>query len=255
MQAAVYPFFATGFQAFAHRGGRWAGTGENSQAAFARAVAAGFSYLETDVHVSADGVVVAFHDSSLDRVTDGHGLISRHTWAELAEVRIAGTDPIPRLADLFAAFPQARFNIDIKSADAIAPLADLLAATGTQDRVCVSSFSPARIGAFRRLVGTRVATGLSRIGVLMLWIGPPLLLRLSRGQAAQVPMRFFNDRIPLVTPRFVRTAHRHGIKVHVWTINDAATMRDLIDLGVDGIVTDQPEVLRSVLEQRGIWEA
>ncbi|MEN0069749.1 MAG: glycerophosphodiester phosphodiesterase [Propionicimonas sp.] len=254
MQAAEYPYFATGFQALAHRGGAWPGTGENSRAAFARAAAAGYGYLESDVHASADGVLVAFHDESLDRVSDGTGLVADHTWAELATVRIGGTDPIPLLADLFAAFPRARFNIDIKAAGATAPLAELITATGAGDRVCVSSFSLARIAAFRRLVGPRVATGLSRLGVVLLWLGPPLLPRLIRGQAAQVPQRFWKDRIPLVTPRFVRTAHRHGIKVNVWTINDAATMESLIDLGVDGIVTDQPEMLRTILEQRGKWE-
>jgi len=255
VQASEYPYFATGFQALAHRGGRWTGAGENSEAAFARAVAAGYRYLETDVHATSDGVLVAFHDESLDRVSDGRGLIADHTWAELAPVRIDGTDPIPRLDGLLAAFPAARFNLDIKAPAATVALAALIRATGSQDRVCVSSFSLARITAFRRLVGGAVATGLSRAGVVLLWLGLPLLPRLIRGQAAQVPLRFWKDRIPLVTPRLVRTAHRYGIKVHVWTINDAPTMTRLLDLGVDGIVTDQPEVLREVLEQRGAWEA
>lgn len=248
------PYFDTRFQAFAHRGGSWPGVGENSRAAFEQAVAAGYRYLETDVHATADGVLVAFHDESLDRVTDGHGLIADHTAADLAQVRIGGTDPIPLLADLLAEFPAARFNIDIKASGAVAPLAALVNATGSQDRVCVSSFSLARITAFRRLVTRRVATGLSKAGVMLLWLGPPLLPRLIPGRAAQVPMRFWGDRLALVTPRFVRTAHRYGIRVHVWTINDAPTMQRLVEIGVDGIVTDEPDVLKAVLAQRGMWE-
>ncbi len=252
-RAPGHPFFATGFQAFAHRGGSWPGVGENSLAAFARASEAGFSYLETDVHVTADDALVAFHDDSLERVTDGHGLIADHTVAELAELRIGGSDRIPLLAELLEQFPGARFNIDLKAPGAVGSLADLLRRTGAQQRVCVSSFSLARISAFRRLA-PEVATGLSRAGVLLLWLGLPGLTRLLRGQAAQVPRRAWGDRIPLVTRRFVSTAHRHGIRVHVWTINDASTMDNLIDLGVDGIVTDQPALLRTVLEQRGLWE-
>lgn len=248
-----HPYFGSRFQAFAHRGGEWPELGENSLAAFLRAGEAGFSHLETDVHLTADGELVAFHDESLERVTDGHGLIADHTAAELAEIRIGGSDRIPLLAELLEAFPDAYFNIDLKAPGAVAPLADLLRRTGAQQRVCVSSFSLVRITAFRRLA-PEVATGLSPLGVLLLWLGLPGLTRLLRGQAAQVPQQFWIGRIRLVTPRFLRTAHRHGIRVHVWTVNDAPTMERLLDLGVDGIVTDQPDVLRAVLEQRGLWE-
>lgn len=227
--------------------------GENSLGAFARAVDAGFNYLETDVHVTADDVLVAFHDESLERVTDGHGLIADHTAAELAQLRIGGKDRIPLLAELLAAFPRTRLNIDLKAPGAVAPFAALLAEAGAEQRVCVSSFSLARISAFRGL-SPGVLTGLSRLGVFLLWLGIPGVTGLVRGQAAQVPLRFWRERIPLVTARFVRNAHRNGIRVHVWTINDAETMDSLLDLGVDGIVTDQPDVLRTVLEQRGLWE-
>lgn len=216
-------------------------------------MAAGFTHLETDVHVTADGVVIAFHDESLERVTDGHGLIAEHTAAELAGIRIGGTERIPRLAELLADFPRAYFNIDLKAPGAVAPLAALLRETKAQHRVCVSSFSRAHISAFRRLA-PEVATGLSGTGVLLLWLGLPGVTRLLHGQAAQVPQRFWRGRLALVTPRFLRTAHRHGIRVHVWTINDAPTMDRLLDLGVDGIVTDQPEVLREILRRRGRWE-
>ena len=252
-RAKGHPYFATRFQAFAHRGGLWPGVGENSLAAFERAVAAGCRYLETDVHVTADGVLVAFHDESLERVTDGHGLIAEHTAAELAGVRIDGAHPIPLLADLLDAFPDAFFNIDLKAPGATAPLAALLAERGAQRRVCVSSFAPERIGAFRRLA-PEVATGLSKTAVALLWLGLPLLTRCLRGQAAQVPERFLGGRLRLVTRRFVRTAHRNGIRVHVWTVNDPPAMDALLELGVDGIVTDQPDVLRAVLEQRGLWK-
>lgn len=252
-ESTARPYLAGRFQALAHRGGRWPGSGENSMAAFRRAIEAGFTHLETDVHLTADGVLVAFHDETLERVTDGHGPISGHTAADLGRVRIGGIGRIPLLAELLTSFPEAYLNIDLKAPGTAAPLVELLRRTGAEHRVCVSSFSPARIRAFRRLA-PEVATGLSSLAVFLLWLGVPGVAGLIRGQAAQVPQRFWGGRLGLVTPRFVQTAHRHGIRVHVWTINDAPVMDSLIDLGVDGIVTDQPDVLRAVLQQRGLWE-
>ncbi len=247
-------YFGTGFQALAHRGGSYPGIGENSRRAFERAVEQGYTFLETDVHATSDGVLMAFHDESLDRVTDGHGLLTRHTAAELAEVRIGGTDPIPTLAELLTALPHARFNIDIKSSSGIVPLVRVLDECAAHDRVCVTSFSGARLGAFRRLVGRPVVTGMSQCSVALLAFTPRFVGRHAPGAAAQVPRRVMRGLVPLVTRRFVDAAHATGRRVHVWTINDAPTMNELIDLGVDGIVTDATGVLKDVLVARGLWK-
>lgn len=254
VRASDYAFFDTRFQALAHRGGQHPGIGENSLRAFARALELGYRYVETDVHATADGVLMAFHDTSLERVTDGHGQITDHTAADLAEVRIGGTDPIPTMAELFETFPQARFNIDLKSAGGIAPLARLLEEYQAYDRVCVASFSSARLAAFRKLTGDRVATGMAPGSVVLLALSGLGTAGWARGNAAQVPARVAAGLLSVVTRRFVEAAHRTGRRVHVWTINDAAEMNRLIDLGVDGIVSDDVVVLKDVLCARGLWE-
>src|SRR5260221_6579425 len=137
--------------AFAHRGGA-AHFAENSWRAFEHAVKLGYAYLETDAHATADGVLVAFHDKTLDRVTDRAGAIASLSARQVAVARIAGTDPIPLLEDLLAAWPDVRFNIDVKDAPAARPLAELVRKMGVWDRICITSFSAARLKATRRLL-------------------------------------------------------------------------------------------------------
>ena len=154
MPARDYAYLDHRFVAMAHRGG-WVtpadASRENTAYAFRRAVELGFEYLETDVHTTADGVLLAFHDDVLDRVTDATGSVSARSWSDLAGVRIGGVDPIPRFADLLEEFPGARFNIDLKDAGSVRPLAAVLTRLHAEDRVCVGSFSGARLKAFRRL--------------------------------------------------------------------------------------------------------
>src|SRR2546423_9466758 len=146
--------------AFAHRGGG-AHAPENSWRAFEHAVGLGYEYLETDVQATADGVLVAFHDRTLDRVTGQPGRVCRLTLKEIAGVRIGGTEPIPVLEDVLAAWPDVRFNIDVKDAPAIAPLAGVLRRTNAWDRVCVVSFSSSRLRATRRASASPVGMAAS----------------------------------------------------------------------------------------------
>jgi glycerophosphoryl diester phosphodiesterase len=147
--------------AMAHRGGALhpdiPGT-ENTLHAFRHAVAQGYRYLETDVHVTSDGVLLAFHDAVLDRVTDLKGRLSELTADQVSVARIREAHPVPTMAELLEEFPDARFNIDLKAAAAVRPLAELLTITGSLDRVCIGSFSLRRLDAFRRATGGRVAT-------------------------------------------------------------------------------------------------
>ncbi|WP_327120724.1 glycerophosphodiester phosphodiesterase family protein [Streptomyces sp. NBC_01341] len=237
---------------FAHRGGAADGL-ENTAAAFRRAAGAGYRYFETDVHATADGRLVAFHDPTLDRVTDAHGRIADLPWDEVRRARVAGREPLPLFEELLEEFPGARWNVDIKSGRALVPLVELIRRTGAWDRVCVGSFSEARVARAQRLAGPRLATSYGVRGVLGLRLrsfGIPAALR-AGAVCAQVPES--QNGIPVVDRRFVRTAHARGLQVHVWTVNEAARMTALLDLGVDGIMTDHIETLRTVLSGRGAW--
>jgi glycerophosphoryl diester phosphodiesterase len=241
--------------AFAHRGGA-TDAPENTVAAFEMAVGLGYRYLETDVHVTADGVLVAFHDDKLDRVTDRAGLISELTWDEVRQAQVTGADgttgEIPRLEDLFAAFPDARFNIDPKADSSVTPLAEVIRRCTALDRVLVCAFSDRRIIRLRQLLGPDLCTGLGPRGVARLRAAASgLPVGRFDAAAAQVPVRA--GRVTLVSEAFVEAAHRRGLQVHVWTIDDPAEMHRLCDLGVDGIMTDRPAVLRDVLIERGVW--
>ena len=150
--------------AFAHRGGS-GHFPENSWKAFEHAVKLGYAYLETDAHATADGTVVAFHDRTLDRVTDCSGRIAELTAGQVAAARIGGTEPIPLLAELLMTWPGVRFNIDVKDEPVIGPLAEVLRATGSWDRVCLTSFSARRLSAIRRVLPRPVCTATTPVGI------------------------------------------------------------------------------------------
>jgi len=196
--------------AFAHRGGA-AHHPENSWRAFEHAVGLGYSYLETDVQATADGVLVAFHDRTLDRVTDRAGRISQLPHREVTAARIGGTDSIPLLEDLLGAWPETRFNIDVKDEPAVWPLAEVLRRTAAWDRVCVTSFSALRLAAVRRQLPRPVCMATSPVGVaaVRLWVpGQRLAARLRRlsVRCAQIP-------VSVATGSFLRRAHAVGLQV------------------------------------------
>ncbi|MDP3893564.1 glycerophosphodiester phosphodiesterase [Nocardioides sp.] len=244
--------------AFAHRGGAYhpelEGL-ENTLAAFQHAVDLGYDSLETDVHATRDGVLLAFHDAALDRVTDRQGEIASLTVAEVLESLIGGRERVPRLRDLIERFPQVRFNIDLKSDAAVPLLAQLVAELDVWDRVLVGSFSRRRLNRFRRLTGGRVPTSAHPAEVVLFRLLPSARLAdlLTRGRVAclQIPHR--RGRLVVTTPGLVRRAHRVGKHVHVWTVDDPAEMRLLLDRGVDGLMTDRTDLLKEVLIERGQW--
>ncbi len=242
--------------AMAHRGGAIEHV-ENTEPAFAAAVELGYRYLETDVRATADGVLVAFHDPMLDRVTDRSGRIDALPWREVSTALIGGREPIVRLEDLLTAWPHTRFNLDVKAAGVLAPLATLIRRTGVLDRICLASFSDARVAAARRVLGPQLCTSLGPKGVAALRLSSysPRAAGLVRIQAgcAQVPLHLGGR--PLVDERFIAAAHERSLQVHVWTVDDPAEADRMLDLGVDGIMTDRPTMLREVYTRRGIWRA
>ncbi|MBT2211915.1 MULTISPECIES: glycerophosphodiester phosphodiesterase [Actinomadura] len=246
---------------FAHRGGA-GGRPENSMAAFQRAADLGYRYFETDAHATADGVVVAFHDRTLDRVTGHTGAIARLPYAEVAKARIGGTEPIPRLEEILGSFPDARVNIDLKDAPVIGPLAEVLHRTAAWDRVCITSFSTRRLAQMRArlplFTDRDVCTALGPRGLMALrarsYGGPAAkLVRLAATGVACAQVPYGLGPVPFVTEAFVEHAHQLGLKVHAWTVNDPAAMERLLDLGVDGIMTDELVTLRHVMAARGLW--
>lgn len=244
--------------AFAHRGGvhhpDLVGL-ENTEKAFAHAVGLGYDYLETDVHVTRDGVLLAFHDAVLDRVSDGTGAVADLTWAEISAVRIGG-EPLPRLVDLLDAFPEARFNIDLKSDAAVPALAALVTRRGDEDRILVGAFSSRRLARFRALTAGRVAQSAAPVHVALFRLLPSgrLARLLTRGRIAALQVPHRRGPLTVVTPGFVRRAHAGGAQVHVWVVDDPAQMAALLDLGVDALMTDRTDVLKAVLVERDRWK-
>tara|TARA_B100000929_G_scaffold270745_1_gene241129 strand:- start:17 stop:784 length:768 start_codon:yes stop_codon:yes gene_type:complete len=250
--AQLHPYLNhPGPLAFAHRGGAEEHP-ENSLAAFAHAVSLGYRYLETDVHLTADGVILAFHDDSLDRVTDRSGVISECTAAEVAQARISGVEHIPTLDELLDTFPETCINIDPKDDRVVGPLVETIQRHEALNRICIGSFSGRRLTQCRRLLGPGLCTSAgpldtARFRLASLGLAPtPTSIN-----CLQVPVR--QSGIPVVDRRFVDHAHERGLQVHVWTIDEPNDMHRLLDLGVDGLMTDRPSTLRSVLVERNQW--
>ncbi|TCO36917.1 glycerophosphoryl diester phosphodiesterase [Kribbella antiqua] len=249
----MYPYLDhNGPIAMAHRGGALHPDNigyENSMHAFEHAVKLGYRYLETDLHATSDGVVIAFHDSRLDRVTDRTGVVAELPWSEVSKAKINGHEPIPRLDELLEHFPQTKFNLDIKAENGLKPAADVLRAANAIDRVCVSSFSQSRVRRIRRELGPSLCTGYGDWETALIRFLPIALM--SSGACLQIPERY--GPLKVLTPGLIRRAHARGKQVHVWTVDDPAVMRRMLDAGVDGLITDRTDLLRDVLIERGQW--
>lgn len=239
------------FRAYAHRGGSWEAP-ENSLAAFRRATELGrraqsVAYLETDVRPSRDGVAVLHHDARLDRTTDAVGPVRERTWSQLRSVQLAdGSAPL-RLEELLEELPGAHVTLDAKEPGSVAAIADAVRRTRSSSRICVTSFSPDRLGRLRAMLpGVESGAHPREVARLRLGSTPAGLPRPVR---VQVPPSAFG--IPLVTQAFIARAHSLGLAVDVWTVNDASQMKRLLEMGVDGIMTDSPTTLFDVLAHQG----
>jgi glycerophosphoryl diester phosphodiesterase len=236
----------------AHRG-LAVGALENSLAAFRAALDAGAGYLETDAHATADGQAVLLHDPELRRIASLDVRVDKLSLAELRAIGPVG-DEICTLIDALQTFPSARFNIDVKSASAIVPVAEAIVAAGAEDRVLIASFSSRRRKAALARIGS-AATSASAPQVLGALIAAviglsPLVRAILRGvDALQIPETVLG--LATTSPRIVKAFHRARVEVHIWTVNDPADMRRLLDAGVDGIVSDRCDVLGEVIRGRG----
>ena len=240
--------------AIAHRGGSLDGV-ENTMASFAAAVAMGYRYLETDVRVTADGELVVFHDARVDRVIGQAGRLCDLTWTQLERLRVGGREPVPRLAEMLKSWPDVRFLIDPKCDAAVDPLIEVLRAQDAVDRVCIGSFSDARLRRVRAAFGPALCTSMGPGELTRLRFAAWGLLPVSAvptvARCVQMPVRY--GPVLLAEPRCIRLAQDLGLQVHMWTINERETMEHLLDLGVDAIITDDVATLRDVLRARRAW--
>ncbi len=250
---------------FAHRGSRilWP---ENTMEAFEGAVGLGYRYLEIDVRLTSDDVVVVFHDSHLDRVTNGTGDISQWSLGDLRRLDAAWFfDParnyplrgtgvrIPTLDELFATYPDAHINIDLKGPSLEWAVYDLIRRHDREDRTLIGSFVDFRLGRFRRVSAGTVATSAGPSRALAMWAASRAGATSGGKEIAyQVP---FEHPLLRLDQKYVDAVHASGSQVHAWTVNDAVTMHRLLDMGVDGIVTDRPDVLNTVVEERSRAQA
>ena len=239
--------------AFAHRGGTSAAP-ENTLRAFDDAVTLGYRYVETDVHSTRDGRLVAFHDNDLQRTCGKPWRIEETDWSTLSTARIDGTDPIPLLEDLLTSWPNLRINIDCKSDAAMQPLIDTIRRTHCLDRICVGSFSDKRLRHIRSELGTGLCTSMGPQEVIRLVLRSTTGIPFSPSRhalIAQVPVR--QGPIPVVTHRSIARAHRLGLQIHVWTIDDPLQIGQLLDMGVDGVMSDDTRALKDVFAARHLW--
>jgi glycerophosphoryl diester phosphodiesterase len=237
---------------FAHRG-LAIDTPENTLLAFAKAIALGVGYVETDVHASSDGVAMISHDPDLMRMTGRDVRIEQLTSAELQRIDLGEGQTFCTLAAALDAFPETRFNIDIKAMGAAAPTVSAIKKANAAQRVMIGSFSNER----RLAVVTQlpdVATSVSPPNVVAAAyaasIGATALVRrVVRGSdALQIPEKILG--VSTVSRRAISTFHAVGIEVHIWTVNDAATMERLLDAGVDGIMSDRADIAMDVVSRR-----
>ena len=270
--ASAHPFFADqqGVQVIAHQGGERLRP-SNTMVSFQHAMELGVDILEMDIHATRDGVLVAIHDDTVDRTTDGAGKVKELTFAEIQQLDAGhywtndagATYPyrgqgiqIPALSEVFEAFPGMRMNIEIKQVEpSIAkPFCDMIRDYGQSERVLVASFRQEAMLAFRA-VCPEVATSMVQAEIQPFWIWNQFGLAAvyqtpANAHAFQVPLR---SRLPVLgqvdvlSPRFMRAAHGHNIQVHAWTIDDPEVMSRLIEMGIDGIITDRPDLMLELL--------
>ncbi|CCE75606.1 glycerophosphodiester phosphodiesterase [Clavibacter nebraskensis] len=241
----------------AHRG--WTGSGavENTLDAFRAAWELGVTHLETDVHVTADGACVLWHDADLRRLTGRRGRVRDSTLAELRAIDLGSGARVATLAELLADLPDARLNIDVKGADAPAAVARAIRAADAVDRVLVTSFSGSRRRrALALLPGAATSADAGRLVLAVLGarlgLAPVVRLALRGVDAVQMPCRGLGIRT--VSPATVGRLARAVREVHVWTVDDPYEMIRLVRAGVHGVVTDRSDLALAALGGRD-WDS
>jgi glycerophosphoryl diester phosphodiesterase len=234
--------------------------------AFAGAVSLGYRHLETDIRITADGVLVCFHDPTVDRTTDGLGPVSGFDHDSLlrldAGFRHRGVDghrfrgegiQVPTLEEAVLGFPEVSFVVDLKTHSLVGPLVDLIDRLDLHERLIVGSFSDTRLAEFRAATGNRVPTSTGAT-VSRSWLLASRMGRGVSGEALALQLPRSSRGVRVIDRRLIEAAHSRGLQVHAWTVNVPGEMVELLDLGVDGLITDRPDLLKDVLIGRGQWQ-
>lgn len=239
------------FYGFVHRGGDEATT-ENTLEAFQYSSDLGFIFMETDVQFTNDGEVVVFHDRDLKRIAGIEKKISELSINEIKSIDLINGGKIPTLNELLYSFKDLRFNIDIKVDAAVERSVEIIKSHGALNRTCLAAFSSKRVDHIRNLAGKDACTSMGQLEVsklIMQSYGFPF--KKQSGMCAQVPVTQWG--LPVVTKRFIKEAHAQEKLVHVWTIDEPKEMFSLIDMGVDGLMTDKPSVLKKVMTEKDLF--
>ena len=208
--------------------------------------------METDVQATKDGHIVIFHDSSLKRMAGMNQAIKELTLDEVKSIELINGGKIPLLSEALENFPDLRFNIDIKTEEALEGSIRIIKEMNSFKRTCLASFSSSRLERIRKLAGPDACTSSGQMDIFKIMcrsIG--IKSQETKGHCAQIPIRQWG--VPVLTKRFMDVAKRERKLVHVWTIDEKQQMFDLIDLGVDGLMTDKPSVLKEAMTERGLF--
>ena len=248
----MHPFFEDySFFGFVHRGGDEVET-ENTIEAFKYSSDLGFVFIETDVQATKDEHVVIFHDASLKRMAGVNKSINELTLKEINEINLLGGGKIPLLSEALETFPDLRFNIDIKTEDALEETIQIIKKMNFLDKTCLASFSSSRLKRIKNLAGPEACISSGQMDIFkMMCQSIGIELQATMSQCAQIPVKQWG--VPVLTKRFIETAKKQNKFVHVWTIDDIDQMFELIEFGVDGLMTDKPSVLKEAMLKKGLF--
>ena len=248
----MHPFFEDySFFGFVHRGGDEVET-ENTIEAFKYSSDLGFVFIETDVQATKDGHVVIFHDASLKRMAGVNKSINELTLKEINEINLLSGGKIPLLSEALETFPDLRFNIDIKTEDALEETIQIIKKMNFLDKTCLASFSSSRLKRIKNLAGPEACISSGQMDIFkMMCQSIGIELQATMSQCAQIPVKQWG--VPVLTKRFIETAKKQNKFVHVWTIDDIDQMFELIEFGVDGLMTDKPSVLKEAMLKKGLF--
>ena len=238
------------FIAFSHRGGSLENN-ENTISAFQNSIELGYQYIETDVQSTKDDKLVIFHDNDLKRIANQNINIADINYDDLRNIKIFNNETIPLLKDTIEELKFIKFNIDPKSDRAAIILNSILKKRKDLDRFCIGSFFQHRVNLFRNSFLNKITTSMSKQEVVKLFFNQYLHLFKQDTPCIQVPVSFKG--IKIITKKLIDFIHIQNKKIHVWTIDDQTEMQRLIDLGVDGIMTDRPSILKDVLIKNNLW--
>ena len=248
----MHPFFQDySFFGFVHRGGDEVET-ENTIEAFKYSSDLGFVFIETDVQATKDGHVVIFHDATLKRMAGVNKSIKELTLHEVNEIDLLDGGKIPLLSEALETFPDLRFNIDIKTEDALEETIQIIKKMNFLDKTCFASFSSSRLKRIKHLAGPEACISSGQMDIFkMMCQSVGIGLKPTKSQCAQIPLKQWG--VPVLTKKFIEIAKMQNKFVHVWTIDDKNQMFELIEFGVDGLMTDKPSVLKEAMIEKGLF--